>query len=300
MKKLLPFLFLIFLCLQGLSAQAWFQPDYRWITRLSGGFAGYNFNFELSFEADTTIHGLPCRKWHTNYNDPHGFTLGPYFTYAVGPRAYCYNEQLDSLVKIYDFSLPVGGQVQFPQQGGGVAAYQIISIDSVQAGNFFLKRQRALYLDANGQPTSWKFDILENIGMVGLPFDMSSSQCAFVFIPNLECSSVVDGFDYSFRCFSSNSGSFHPYSPVCALTETTSPERTGFEVLPNPTSDYFRILVDKQDVQTVAIRDVCGKTLQSWTGAQERYVVSELPAGVYMVCLKMSNGAFGVKKLVRQ
>lgn len=301
MKKLLLFLILLNHCASSIDAQNWFQSDYRWITHVSGGFAGFDYNFELYFEADTTIHGLPCKKWQTATTSTYGVWLGPVFTYADGPKAYVYDEALDSLVKIYDLSLPVGAQVQVPRQFG-VFTYQIDSIDQVQAGDFVLKRQRAHYINQNGVPIDWRFDILENIGMVGSPFELTFPTCSFVILSQFDCNSAVDGVDFGFKCFSSNAGSFHPYSSSCVLTDTKTPGEVVFHILPNPANDYFWIWTPMpvSTFRSVDIRDAYGRVLRSWHTAQEQYDISDFPAGVYFVYMGTQDGVSGVKKLVRE
>lgn len=301
MKKLLFLLLLACLSPANTHAQNWFQSDYHWITHVSGGLAGFDYNFELFFEADTTIHGLPCKKWQTVSNSPHWFYFEPVFTYSDGPRAYCYDSQLDSLVKIYDFSLPVGAQLQIPQPFG-VFTYQIDSLDMVQAGDFQLMRQRVHYVNPNGQPVDWKFDILENIGMVGLPFDQPYNNCSFVLIPRLQCGSAVDGIDYAFKCFNSNSGSFHPYNNACMLTDTHSPTTPYLYIFPTLAHDEFRIITDanRQDIRSLELHDATGRLMRTWSVDRLSYDIQDMPQGMYFVCLRMKNGIQVVKKLVRE
>ncbi|MBL7828832.1 MAG: hypothetical protein JNJ57_19510, partial [Saprospiraceae bacterium] len=144
MKKLL-FLSSFLLFASILHGQTWFAPDYRWSFNISGGFAGIDEDLKVQFDKDTAIHGLPCRKWA--YQIP--FPWAPHnaynFTYSDGPRTYIYSPELDSLVKMYDFSLPVGAQVQVPRNTG-VFTYQIEAIDQVGAGNLTLLRQYVRYI----------------------------------------------------------------------------------------------------------------------------------------------------------
>lgn len=297
MKKLLLLSCLTLLFSTNTRAQNWFAADHRWMYHISGGFAGFDVDIEMTADSDTTIKNLPCRKWR--FQSSGIYNIAPQYTYTNGPRAYMYLAQLDSFVKMYDFSLQVGDVLEVPKDYG-VFTYQIDAIDVVQAGGLSLKRQRVHYIDPNGQPSSWKFDILENIGMVGQPFDVNYPTCGFVLLPNEECGSVVDGIDISFVCFSSAAGSFSPFIGQCFLVDTNTPDQVGFQVTPNPATNYVDIQPDgNMTIQAVQLMDVQGKNVCQWNGDVRQVSLQGVPTGVYLLEVTFSNGARTTKKIVK-
>lgn len=296
MEKLRFILLLLLLNAQGISAQHWFQADYHWTTKVTGLFSG-GFDLDLSFGGDTIIHGLPCKKWLSS-----GSWLGepPSFTYSDSTKAYFYYVQQDTFIKIYDMSLQVGDQVVIPMYNYDFI-YQVDSIDTIQIGNLQLKHQY-VHFDIQSFPVwHWKFDILENIGVVDLNATSHETWCTYVMIPRLRCDAALDGPSYQFKCFSSNFGDFHPYGPACT-SSVQSPDHGMVELLPNPTEDFFEIHTnqDAQKFQAIELRDAFGNTLRSWDGLQQQFAISDLPSGMYFVYFNVKDGAPFMKKLVRE
>lgn len=295
MKKLL---FLFLLLSSGAHAQNWFSADHRWVFNVTGGFGGFNEQFEMVAEADTVINGFPSRKWafHTNGY----FQLPAKYTRSDGPRAYEYAVQLDSFVKIYDFSLPVGSQVVIPREFG-VFIYRIDLIDMVQAGDFNLKRQRVTYMFDNGQESGWHFDILENAGMVGAPWDLNYSDCSFVLIPDYQCGSVADGIDIAFSCFSTPAGSFNPFFGICSVVDVDTPDGPYMEVAPNPATDYvyIRLRNATSPLTNTTLIDLNGRPLRTWKGGNNGFSLQGIPAGSYFLAARFEDGQQVVKKVVK-
>jgi hypothetical protein len=298
MKKLLIFSLFSLLCTAPTFTQNWFSAEHRWVFNFSGGLLGLNFDFEVTAQSDTIIQGKTCRSWASTVNS--FYQLSPKFTYSEGPRAYYFDAQLDSFVKLYDMSLPVGSEVVLPREFGEFK-YIIDSIDTVQAGSFSLKRQRVHAVYPFGQSGDWKFDILENIGMVGMPFDVNYPTCSYVFIPDYDCGSIADGFDIKFLCFSTPTGSFNPFSGSCTVVEAPSPDAGNFSIAPNPTSEFFSIQLDHYSgpIQSVALLGMGGNQLLQWNDAALRYPISEIPSGIYLVEVTFSNGKRVLKKLIK-
>jgi hypothetical protein len=297
-KLLLPALFCLF-AIGNVAAQNWFQSDYRFTYHISGGFAGFNFYQEMYFHSDTIIKGRPSKRWDFNTTQ---FSLFPTrYTYTDGSRAYAFNTQLDSFVLLYDFSLPVGSRVQVPGDFG-LFTYEIDSIDTVFADPFTLKRQRAHYVTDNGQATNWQFDILENAGMVGRPFESNVPECGFVLLGDPICGSAVDGIDIKFVCFSTNTGVFRPFplEGPCALTSTDDPPNALFQLSPNPAVDGFRLQGQQPDApQFIRLYDVRGQLQREWRGEVAQCSLAGLPAALYYVEAVFPNGLRGVKKLIK-
>jgi Secretion system C-terminal sorting domain len=298
MKKLLLLSLFFATVAAPAHTQNWFSADHRWVFNLSGGFGGFDQDFEMVAEADTVIQGKTARKWVFHFS---GFLqMEPKFTYSEGPRAYSYVANLDSFVKIYDFSLAVGDQVKIPKEWGSFT-YKIEALDQVQAGSLTLKRQRVRYIQPDGTPSDWVFDILENAGMIGLALDVNFPTCAFVLIPEFQCGSVVDGFDIKFLCFSTPSGSFNPFNGSCSLVAANDPQNIDLQLKPNPTTDYFEIAGDSNGgtLQSVVLMNIAGKALRCWENAQLRYSLENLAAGVYVVDIRFDNGTRAVKRVVK-
>ena len=138
--------------------------------------------------------------------------------------------------------------------------------------------------------------------MVGSPFDsMHVDDCAFVLIPDYQCSSVVDGIDIKFRCFSTPTGSFNPFSSSCTVLETNAPEENTFQITPNPAADYLDIQVSDNNtsLQAISLTDLSGKKLRNWESVEAHYSLQGLPAGIYFVEVIFGNGMRTVKQLVK-
>ena len=62
------------------------------------------------------------------------------------------------------------------------------------------------------------------------------------------------------------------------------------DIYPNPTSDYFELSGNIQNVETITLFDAAGKTIQVWNGSAQRYQLSEVPSGAYLLQLKNKEG----------
>jgi hypothetical protein len=300
MKKLLVLSLAFFANFSLIQSQTWFANDHRWVFHLFGGFPGYSYNFEMEYEKDTLIHGLSSKKWVFHSGGPFGFL--PAFTHTNDKKAYAFHTPLDSFVLIYDLGLSVGDTVVVPWRLGKFT-YRIESIDQVQAGGLTLIRQRVKYLNPNGQPTNWRFDILEKIGMVGLPFDQNHPSCSFVLLSDFECNSAVDGLDFNFLCFSSSQGSFNPYGTDCAVVPVKEPDVRSFTVLPNPASDFFSVQLDGNTaMHSLRLMGPNGQALRQWSASDlsHQYHIGDIPAGMYLVEGIFEDGSRVVRKIVKR
>ena len=299
MKKLLLIPFFICLFFSIGHTQDWFSANDRWSCNLSGGFAGFYVDFEVYAVADTIIQSHNARKWVVSAG-PLSHT--PRFTYADGSRAYIFVPHADSFALAYDFTMVVGDTLSFPTYVGAKFTYVVDSIDVVLAGDLYLNRQRVHYVNPNGQPSSWNFDILEHIGMVGLPFDEDYPSCSYPFIPDYDCNSVVDGFDTKFLCFSSVLGNYKPYNGICKLVDTEDPAQTSFSLQPNPAGDSFILKSsdNNSDLLSLRVFDINGQTVCAWATPMDSYSIANLPNGLYLVEAIFENGLRKVEKLIKQ
>ncbi|MEZ4926720.1 MAG: T9SS type A sorting domain-containing protein [Saprospiraceae bacterium] len=281
------------------SAQGWFESDHRWGVKIDGGWHP-DLHFEVSYEKDTVVKNLPCKKW-VRQNFPY-YQIGPRYTYTDGPKAYVYNMNLDSFMKIYDFSLPVGSIIQLPtiQIPFGMYTYKIDSIDMVQAGDLFLKRQFVKYIKSTGEESVYHYIILENIGWIGHSIYNTKPSCSYIFLDEYYCQSSVDLYNINFNCFTSQAGNYHPYAESCPIVSTNDPLTQSIDIYPNPATDYFELITDinKDRVESLALFDATGKLTRSWSDINSTFPLEGIPAGLYFLVISYKNGFQQTEKLV--
>lgn len=287
MKKILPFVAGLLFVVLPASAQTWFAPDARWSYNLSGGLAGFFFDFNMTVGPDSVIAGKTCKNLLI-LNSPIAFPQSR-FAYAEGNKVYLWQAEQHAFVKAYDFDLPVGSVVSVPiVYGGSTVDYQIESIDTLQIGSNDRKRQKVVRL-SNGAPTSERFEIIESIGAVGLP---DQPVCSYFFIDQMECASVVDGFDIKFLCYQSGAGSYIPYGSCILSEETPLAETPRLQISPNPASDFIQLKIInlRVPIAHTSILNAQGQRLQIRAGLPEQWELSCLPDGVYWLQVTLADG----------
>lgn len=70
---------------------------------------------------------------------------------------------------------------------------------------------------------------------------------------------------------------------------TSSVRAEALRIYPNPTTEYFRIQ-NNGSVAKVNILNLLGKNIKSYNGNTERFDVTDLPAGMYIVQMMDSKG----------
>lgn len=297
------FFLLILLCLTAattkLNAQSWFSPDQTWTFNVFGGFAGINDYFNLQVEKDTVIHSQACKKVQVT-GQP--FTILPdRYAYTENNRVFAYQMQADSFVLLYDFNLSAGEILTVPTYFS-VFKYRIDSIDVVQIGSLSLQRQLATYLDPDGTPSNWTFEILETIGMISsfgtMPY------CSYFFVDDAPlCQAAADGFDIRFICFRSNaSGTYSPYGLDCLLVDTDAPEPLpAFVLQPNPATDQLFLSLETRSVeaQRTVVYSAQGQIMQTYTGLPNQLDVSGLAPGLHLVSIELESGQRLVGRFVK-
>lgn len=289
-------------CTLPLGAQTWLAPDGILTYHLTGGFIGIDDYFNLQPGPDTVINGQTCRKMVVSgapFNYPQSR-----FAYADGDRVYAYQENNNTFVKLYDFTLAPGAVVSMPvYQANGFFQYRIEAVDTVQAGSFILRRQQAVHLNASGNPSGWAFDILEGMGMVGLPFSTGMEACSYFFPDEAPlCASVVDGFDIKFSCYRAPGGVYSPFGLDCASVPTHALVPAGALTLsPNPTVDVVTLQAVDLPAAVVHTRvfDTSGQYWQVYPGLPDRLDTVSWPAGLYAVVIELENGGRITHRFVR-
>ncbi len=302
MKRTFPaLLFFLAIFSSQLPAQAWFASDHAWTFHISGGFAGINDYFNLEVGADTTINGQVCKKI-TASGMPFLVVPEDRYVYADADRLYAYQVLTGSFVRLYDFTLMSGDTITVPTQFNSFR-YRVDSMTTVQAGPLTLRRQHATYLEPNGDPTTWKFDILEGIGMVGAAFSASAPNCSYFFLDEWSfCNSPVDGFDIKFVCFRSNAGTFSPYGLNCQLVDTDAPETLpALSVRPNPATDQLYLTVEAFPAQArrTVVYNAQGQIIQTHRGLANQLDVSGLMPGLHLVSIELETGQRLVQRFLK-
>lgn len=68
-------------------------------------------------------------------------------------------------------------------------------------------------------------------------------------------------------------------------------------LFPNPTSGTFYIS-SEENISSVAILDMMGRALKTWSSASDQYQINELQTGSYLVRVQTTDGRAGVYKLM--
>lgn len=71
-------------------------------------------------------------------------------------------------------------------------------------------------------------------------------------------------------------------------TSVSDVERLGLKLYPNPTANYFQ-LTENDVVDEVVVYNILGKQMQSFSGNNTNYDISNLPSGMYLVGLLAGN-----------
>ncbi|MEZ4941606.1 MAG: T9SS type A sorting domain-containing protein [Saprospiraceae bacterium] len=307
MKRTLPFIFFFLTAFAGqLPAQAWFDNNTVLTYELSTfgfgpgspGIMGY---FNVRVDADTVINGQEC-KIITATGMHFNTVTGRQYVYAKSNRVFVYEPASNAFVKLYDFNLAPGETVLVPADEGQFY-YRIDSVQSVQAGPLVLQRQRATFLDENGAPSGWSFDILEGIGMVGTPFLNNAPECSYFFLNDWGfCYSPLDGPDVKFICIQSDAGTWSPFGLNCQLVDTDAPEALpGFAIRPNPAADQLNIIVEALPAlaRRTVVYNAQGQIMQAHKGLSNQLDVSGLMPGLHLVSIEMESGQRLVRRFVK-
>lgn len=79
------------------------------------------------------------------------------------------------------------------------------------------------------------------------------------------------------------------YNVSGKAVSTTALKPEALRIYPNPTTEYFKIQ-NNNSVSKVNILNLMGKTIKSYNGNTDKYDVTELPAGMYIVQMLDSKG----------
>ncbi|SHK10455.1 Por secretion system C-terminal sorting domain-containing protein, partial [Reichenbachiella agariperforans] len=101
--------------------------------------------------------------------------------------------------------------------------------------------------------------------------------------------------------FTDESGNSHTQTQEVVVTEcntlAVTDETIELVVYPNPVTTSFSI--SEKNIRELTVLDVSGHILKYFTTSQNKYDISELPQGVYIIEIQTSNDRL-VRRLIKQ
>ncbi|RJE72805.1 T9SS type A sorting domain-containing protein [Reichenbachiella sp. MSK19-1] len=101
--------------------------------------------------------------------------------------------------------------------------------------------------------------------------------------------------------FTDESGNSHTQTQEVVVTEcntlAVTDEKIELVVYPNPVTTSFSI--SEKNIRELTVLDVSGHILKYFTTSQNKYDISELPQGVYIIEIQTSNDRL-VRRLIKQ
>lgn len=276
----------------------WFANSDVWTFHVSGGFAGFDHDFQLKATGDSTINGRACREISPVSNNPQVTQVR--YAYADGDQVFAYQPALDSFVVLYDFSLTVGEQLLIPTLYQSVFRYRIDEIGAETVAGVNRRFQRVSELSPDGSLViSGPFYFYEGIGMIHKPVQ-GGQECSYLFLDESPfCQSFVDGLDVHFVCYAGAAGSTDASGQTCT-TSTGEPAVQSLSVRPNPASDYLQVDNLTTDEHTVArIFNVQGQCVFQSRMTTNYLTVNQLQPGVYVLEVQSGDGVRRVGRWVK-
>jgi len=86
------------------------------------------------------------------------------------------------------------------------------------------------------------------------------------------------------------------YTTDCTLSVSDF-EIADFKIYPNPAKEFFQIETTVE-MESIAVYDVKGKEIKTFSGLQENYSVSDLSSGLYFLKIQLKSGENFTKKLL--
>jgi len=118
-----------------------------------------------------------------------------------------------------------------------------------------------------------------------------------------ESAGTTDDFRYtgcsSKYCFLSTGSKLYRRENTLGIAENNAQE-VLFNLQPNPVKESFSLqLAEPMPIQTVEIYSIAGSLVKQFSGAQDVYVVKDLPAGTYLLEVTTTSGR-GVKQFIKE
>lgn len=249
MKKLLPFIFLLFFGLQY-KGQVWCQPGAEWHYRISPNFflPYQDGHLKLTFTNTVIINSIICDNIKGVYKGIFGMPSSPTITtnyvslniHKINNTVRFYNQDSNAFDTIVDFNAAIGDK------------WLLIRLTNTSPCSF--NRPTVTVVDTGHVTINsiWLKKIVINYNFPSNPvvtdtiIEKMLDVNSFLF-PSYQC--VSDGTNYGkFRCYSdSNFPLYNPTADICDYVPTgvgineNSFSNSIFKLYPNPTNGIFNI-----------------------------------------------------------
>jgi hypothetical protein len=294
----------IFFIHTSTNAQNWLVPGDRWRFHLSGGFAGFDEEFDLFITGDTTVGGRVCQKIRSSWPGIQVIDFRK-VAYATSDKVFVWMPTRQQFDVQYDMSLSIGDSISIFNEFDATnfrMRYRVAAKGTIMADGQ-MRRFQDVHVRFPNQPWSTlTYKIIEGIGFVGNPAS-SELNCSFLFLDEAPfCQAAFDGFNIVYRCFASTSGVYAPGSSTCAPTSTQSPDANwSLKIWPNPAQDYLN--VEMPDVTstasfTIQLVTPIGQLVRTWKTNNRRFPIHDLPNGTYFLNIRVGESSRTEKVVV--
>jgi len=285
---------ILFLTVNTLRSQSWFDNNPQWVNYFTFGFAGSGFEY-VSVAGDTVVQGKTA-KILKRFRDMNSVPDNTDFRVArqSGDTVWCWNHAQNQFFINYNFSLNQGDSVTVPfyWNSNGAFKYTVATTGSVFIGGQSRRFQLVdIYTGYNALKCSAL--IVENIGMLNGQCTNSDNNNLtyteghhfFLDEPNL---GATDGPDWFLCRFQNDEGEYAVGGAACdPLTDTgDAPEGdAGFSIVPNPFGDQFSIMAPAgETISLLRLFDCSGRLVTSVSQAAKSIIcTADLPPGIYFI-----------------
>ena len=313
MKKVLPFIFVLFFGLQ-IKAQMWCAPGATWHYKVYIGWPQFHYidgHIKLTVSNTVTINNIVCYNMNGVFKGAIHYTNGPIQTYTAtnfqtyenNKVVYIYNA--DSLVfdTIANFNANIGDKwlgIKYPNSNCSSQPTNyvrpivtVIDTGHIVINNVSLKKLKVSVLSSW---STYTVNMIEKISCLS-GFLFNYSHC------------IIDGPYYgSFSCYKDDN--FSEYNPDSVVCDYVPPAGVGviensisnsiFKLYPNPTNGIFSIELNEPVI--LKIYSATGALVYERTFDEIgnfQLDISHLSNGIYHLRTESKQGVF-YSKLVKE
>ncbi len=197
MRLLITF-FAIFI-ISNSYCQEWYTPEDQWIINTFDGLSGYDGYAIMSFDKDTIINGIDCKRMRL---DEQGYSrqLSDSVFYTKFEHFYQEDKKLyffqDFEFKLnYDFGLQPGDSLKFlPAFCQDSITYHLDSLGTINIGNESLTVQHFSFTDINWDYTGTR-TVIEKIGAVDQGLNIEAPHVCLFDLPISDICIYTNGID---------------------------------------------------------------------------------------------------------
>lgn len=273
----------------SLSSQSWLQDGQTWTYYVFGGWdpdSSYGI-FDLTVTGDTIVEDIECKVLTLNYPTP---SLS--IAYADQDAIYAYISYKHRFLKIYDFSMEVGGTLELLYN----KKYRVDSIGTMEVSGQDLRFQYVSFF--GDQWEHGPYLVLEGLGFIGKVNENAALPCSYFFINDIPCNSALDEKDFYFQCYNNSDFIYDPEG-LCVETATDELTEQTFKIYPNPTADFFIIESPAEvNAELATLYDVLGRTIYRTKIIGSRVNVAHLQPQTYFLKITDQNGLEYFSKIV--